>query len=384
MTLADQYSGTDVRLQTGHDYSRALTSTMASIKDPEQATSDSTVVAVWLLGLYEAINSVLSHGRTSATTQTTRTPEEEWQSHISHIRGAMHLLRMRGETQFENPRSEKIFRVFKAAIQMRLFMLNSVKSRDFGDLALDVYQDDHEFVPSKTANKASTFFLRIARLTEEIKAFLIFSDRTTPAQEETSKKTRDLVKLGEELDRKMIGWADIEPGWQMMKVRGDPKGTAWGLYPNHALYYFYSFWVYLYWIRYLIARMKLYEALIELVKSDPLVEWERGGWAKQQCEGYKTIIQITAGELIGLTAYALGDVANTGQFNSVAAQGLVKGGEGKKVVQQEMNVVAAMQLVVPLKCLLRSEHVTQTQKGAIDLAINHIGDGYRRRPSGWE
>ena len=384
MTLADQYSGTDVRLQTGHDYSRALKSTMASIRNPSSATSDSTVVAVWLLGLYEAINSVLSHGRSSDNKKTSdaHTPEEEWQSHISHIRGAMHLLRLRGESQFTNPRSEKIFRIFKAAIQMRLFMLNSVTSRDFGALELDIYTDEHEFVPSKTANKASAFFLRIARFMEEIKHFLVFSDRTSPAEEETSQKTRDLIAYGERKDEGMKDWADIEPGWQMMKVRGCAKGTAWSLYPDHALYYFYSFWVYLYWIRFLIARIKLYEALIELVKSDPLLRPEKASKAelvatKEQADRYTTIIQLTASELIGLTAYALGDVANTGNFNSAANAWNPKG----RVVQ-EMNVAAAMQLVIPLKSLLKGEYVTSQQKGAIDLAISHIGDGFRRRSGG--
>ena len=74
------------------------------------------------------------------------------------MRGAMRLLRLRGSKQFENPRSEKIFRIFKAAIQMRLFILNSCTSADFHCLEVDLYKDEHEFVPSKTATRASLFF----------------------------------------------------------------------------------------------------------------------------------------------------------------------------------------------------------------------------------
>jgi hypothetical protein len=83
---------------------------------------------------------------------------------------------------------------------------------------------------------------------------------------------------------------------------------------------------------------------------------------------------MTASELIGLTAYALGDVTPTGAFHSsVSAQNPRRG-------FQEINVVAAMQLVIPLKMLQRSEYPTATQKGAVDLAISHIGDGFRRQP----
>ena len=45
-----------------------------------------------------------------------------------------------------------------------------------------------------------------------------------------------------------------------------------------------------------------------------------------------------------------------------------------------MNVIAAMQLVLPLKTLLRLPYTTQVQKGAIDLSIVQIGDGFRRTP----
>ena len=373
MTLADQYSGQDVRLQTGKEYGDALAITMKAIRNPDQNLLDDTVVAVWLLGLYEAINAVLVHGSTKELT-----PEEQYRTHIAHIRGAMNLLKLRGSTQFTTARGEKIFRVLKAAIQMRLFNLNSVTSRDFGDLELDLYQDEHEFVPSATANKASGFFLKVARLTETIRN-LLFGDRAPENATYISIETQRLIKYGETLDHNMDGWSDNEPGWQMMKVRGDPKGTAWALYPHHALYHLYSFWVFLYWIRFLIAQVKLYEALIELVKSDPDVSGldvkkSEIIAADHKIAGYKTIIQLTAAEIIGLTAYALGDVANTGDFNSAVS------GRNPGRVFQEINVIAAMQLVIPLKALQKSSYPTVTQKASIEMAITHIGDGFKRQP----
>lgn len=59
------------------------------------------------------VNAVLTHGRTQMTPKSV---EEEWQSHVSHIRGALNLLRLRGKSQFKTARGEKVFRVLKAAI----------------------------------------------------------------------------------------------------------------------------------------------------------------------------------------------------------------------------------------------------------------------------
>ena len=56
MTLADRYSGKDVRLQTGKEYGQALSLTNATIRDTQASIQDETVIAVWLLGLYEVRN----------------------------------------------------------------------------------------------------------------------------------------------------------------------------------------------------------------------------------------------------------------------------------------------------------------------------------------
>ncbi|KIW95233.1 uncharacterized protein Z519_03817 [Cladophialophora bantiana CBS 173.52] len=372
MTLADRYSGKDVRLQTGREYGHALSLTNATIRDTVASIQDETVLAVWLLGLYEMISVVLMHGR---TTPESRTLEEEWQSHLLHVRGAMNLLRLRGLSQFTTARGERIFRLFKAAIQMRLFILNSVTSKDFDNLEIDVYQDEHEFVPSQTANKATAYFHRVARLLEKIKRFLSRS----PAQLALTNTAADvLLKYGETLDESMADWSKDEPGWDMMRVRATTAGTMWALYPSHALYHFYSFWIFLYWLRFLAARYKLYEAMIELLKLRgrpfPKDQETPSSASNLQISKYRAIIQLTASELIGLTAYALGDVTPTGDFHSSVS------GQHPKKGFQEINVIAAMQLVLPLKMLQRSEHLTATQKGAVDLAISHIGDGFRRQP----
>ncbi|KAK5937752.1 hypothetical protein PMZ80_009881 [Knufia obscura] len=376
VTLADRYSGKDIRLQTGHDYAKALKSVSHTMSNESEAIKDETVTAVWLLGLYEAVNSVLSHGRSS---NTSREFDEEWKAHIAHMRGAMRLLRLRGDKQFENPRSEKIFRIFKAAIQMRLFVLNSVTSSDFDYLEVDIYKDENEFVPSHTANIATAFFHKVARHLEATK-YALQKFGLQPHSRDLAVELDQLLYEGECLDAGMLRWSKQEPGWDMMQVQGNVRGTMWALYPFHAQYYFYSFWVFLYWLRFLIARIKLYETLIEIEKakrrsvSNSGMEPNKPPHWDARIESFTRVIQRTANDLIGLTAYALGDVSNTGHFLS-APSGCNPGGGWN-----EVNVVAAMQLVIPLKVLQRSPYCLPEQKGAIDLAITHIADGFRRQP----
>ena len=258
---------------------------------------------------------------------------------------------------------------------MRLFILTDVFSKDFDNLEIDVYQDDQEFVPSQTANKATGYFHQVARLMEQVKQFLAL----TIEQREKHKSAVDkFLQRGETLDGNMKDWSKDERGWDIEKVHAVTSGTMWALYPSHALYHFYSFWVFLYWLRFLAARFKLYEGLLELLKiQDPPASDMAHVLppnTDHRMAKYHAMLQTTGTELIGLTAYALGDVTPTGDFNSSVS------GLNPRKGFQEINVVAAMQLVLPLKMLQRSKHLTATQKGAVDLAISHIGDGFRRQP----
>ncbi|KAK5322195.1 hypothetical protein LTR70_003876 [Exophiala xenobiotica] len=376
MTLADRYSGQDVRLQTHREYARAIKSVAVTMSDEGEAIKDEAVTAVWLLGLYEAVNSVLAHGRSNSGF---RDVNGEWKAHIAHMRGAMQLLRIRGLKQFDNPRSEKIFRIFKAAIQMRLFTLNSVTSSDFDYLEIDIYKDENEFVPSETGKNATAFFLKTARHLEVTKhALQKFS--LQPESKDLAAELDQLLYEGMCLDAGMLRWSEQEPGWSMMPVQGNVIGTMWALYPFHARHYFYSFWVFLYWLRFLVARIKLYETLMAVVKVKKSSAYNSGEHPSKfthyesRIESFTHIIQMTANDLIGLTAYALGDVSNTGHFLS-APSGCNPGGGWA-----EVNVVAAMQLVIPFKVLQRSPYCLPEQRGAIDLAITHIADGFRRQP----
>src|SRR5258708_37417211 len=105
---------------------------------------------------------------------------------------------------------------------MRLFILTDVFSKDFDNLEIDMYQDEHEFVPSQTANRASQYFHRVARLLEKVKRFLT---QSSDHLEKTRAAAEDFMKYGEALDEEMTGWSKDEPGWDMMRVRAPTTGT---------------------------------------------------------------------------------------------------------------------------------------------------------------
>lgn len=221
----------------------------------------------------------------------------------------------------------------------------------------------------------------MARLLEQTRVFLLSRYEFSSKAKGYKAHAKELLQYGEALDSGMTDWCKEEPAWDMMKIRTGTSGTMWAFYPSHALYYFYSFWIFLYHLRFLTARVKLYEGLIELAKLDlDTTASDRrrslSASAALQISAYRKVIQDTAADLIGLTAYALGDVTPAGEFNSSARSRHPGSGI------QEINVIATMQLVIPLKMLQRSEYPTAVQKGAVDLAISHIGDGFRRQPVG--
>lgn len=64
LASADGYSGQDPRLQTRHEYAKALTTAVLTMSDVNEAVKDETVTAVWLLGLYEVSGTpplIVSH-----------------------------------------------------------------------------------------------------------------------------------------------------------------------------------------------------------------------------------------------------------------------------------------------------------------------------------
>lgn len=256
---------------------------------------------------------------------------------------------------------------------MRLFILNSCTSADFADLEIDVYKDEHEFVPSRTANKASLFFNRTARHLEAVK-YALQKFKLQPHSKDVAAELSQLLLDGEYSDAGMLNWSKDEPGWDIMFVQADLRNTAWAEHPFLARSFFVNFWIFLYWLRYLIARVKLFETLSEIVKT------KKHALGKEQHESKKAkrygeklvlfskIVETTADTLIGLTGYALGDISNRGEVLLAAYR------------INEVNVVAAMQLVIPLKVLRRSEYARPDQKLAIDIAIDRIADGFRRQP----
>lgn len=274
---------------------------------------------------------------------------------------------------------------------MRLFNLNSVESDDFEDLEYDVYQQTHELIPSKSARNATNYFHTCAHLLEQAK-YTVRKFKQLPAYAgEIAEDLQEVLEQAETLDDEMSGWFKHvdEFGWDMMRVRASTKDTMWALYPSHAAYYFQSFWVFLYWLRYFVARLKLYEGMVIMIGYQKEVAMQESPTTStpgsddsslsaaqfdRKLQQYRSVIQSVASQVIGMTAYALGDITNQGTFYSAS------GALSPCPETREVNVIAGLQLVIPLKVLQRSDSPTSAQRGAIDLALSQIGDGFRRSP----
>lgn len=74
MTLADQYSGRDIRLETYADYANALLCVKDTISVETEAVKDEAITAVWLLSLYEVWSSLIGQQSTIANSDRLFTP----------------------------------------------------------------------------------------------------------------------------------------------------------------------------------------------------------------------------------------------------------------------------------------------------------------------
>ncbi|KAK1622862.1 hypothetical protein BDP81DRAFT_140373 [Colletotrichum phormii] len=106
----------------------ALAAVQEAIRSPKTYTSDSTIVAVWLLGNYELMIGGLE--RRSFITEKERgsSPEVPW--HI-HGQGLLSLMRARGDRQLYTRHGRQIFWVMHNMIQVQLTIANTPCPPDF-------------------------------------------------------------------------------------------------------------------------------------------------------------------------------------------------------------------------------------------------------------
>ncbi|OHE93104.1 hypothetical protein CORC01_11593 [Colletotrichum orchidophilum] len=106
----------------------ALASVQEAIASPKTYTSDSTIVAVWLLGNYELMIGGLERRSFITAKERGSSPEVPW--HI-HGQGLLSLMRARGDRQLYNASGRQIFWVMHNMIQVQLTIANTPCPPDF-------------------------------------------------------------------------------------------------------------------------------------------------------------------------------------------------------------------------------------------------------------
>ena len=112
-----QHAPSLVRLSRAK-YAVALRSVNMALQDPESAKRDQTLIAIMLLGVYEASSPILRHDYPQLTIGqvTTSKTQRSITYYTKHIRGALALLRLRGKEQFYSPMGCQIFVLLRANI----------------------------------------------------------------------------------------------------------------------------------------------------------------------------------------------------------------------------------------------------------------------------
>ena len=118
--MANVHHAPGLMVKAKQQYGRALAITNETLRDPVKAKADSTVIAILFLGLFEVSPSSLTKRphpfqidpRTSQLTGDQTISYQDWRSYYSwkaHIDGAVTLLRLRGQEQFDHEFGNVIF-----------------------------------------------------------------------------------------------------------------------------------------------------------------------------------------------------------------------------------------------------------------------------------
>lgn len=197
------------RVGTGHDfekeslglYTKALSSTFAALKDPVQATADTTLAAILLLGLYENISArqmgMLAWG--------------------SHIEGAIQLVKARGRDILRTQTGRWLFIAVRTQM-VRHFPSRSITPHTNNNQIIhtlstgtppimgvewwitDAVQDTH-------AAQCQKLNIRVGELRAEVNRLMTTVGRSS----EEIELMLDMIRKCQIVDQEFVAWADDLP-----------------------------------------------------------------------------------------------------------------------------------------------------------------------------
>ena len=259
----------DAQSEARQHYVAALRLTHKAIQDPELVKKDSTLLAILLLDLYEKItsNEPLYEGAWAA-----------------HLQGALTLVRLRGEKQFDDPTAIRMLNRLITNEIISCVASNRPVSQEIIELRAIIACH----APADPKSRESDLMIDLARLRHEL-------DKGVVPEEEAVRAIKDLD------DRFLALSMDVLPTWQFKTIRVKDKSSHhWDTYHHlHPYEQIAQMWNVL-----RITRLLLNEAILshcsridEVRISTVTARWRVG--ATETIESMATDICATVPQYIG-------------------------------------------------------------------------------------
>ncbi|RAH43037.1 uncharacterized protein BO95DRAFT_502539 [Aspergillus brunneoviolaceus CBS 621.78] len=255
----------------------ALRATNSALRDPTTATSDSTLGAVLLLGLYELITS---------------RPTEMDSGWRDHAQGAAKLIELRGEEQLSSPVGLELFTVvrFQNVISSVFFRLGSRVHNSPTIAALSQVARSKRNEHTRPIETLYNMLIELNDIAIEVDEAHLQSDL---------EKQQSLIERSLTLDARLLAWTtSLSPAWSYQVIDDPrshlPKSTYPPIYDNrYHLYHGVS--IATMWNNYRQTRI----VLNEMIRMMALRRWRLQNLPQYQQIIYQStgIIEHMAGEI---------------------------------------------------------------------------------------
>ncbi|KAK4159656.1 hypothetical protein QBC43DRAFT_124266 [Cladorrhinum sp. PSN259] len=192
-------SGEDPLRMASIEYMKALRSTQAALRDPQQCTEDSVLAAVLLLSMFENITAKQPNGCA-------------WGSHIE---GAIQIVKARGRKQLKTKTGLQLF----IAVRTQL-IIQTLTSSSPPPMGVDWWTP-----PSATYDPTAAACQRLNLLTAQLRYEIVATMSCSPPPSSTH--IRSLLLRAQELDSEMAHWFSTLPeGWKHSTLCYIPSPTS--------------------------------------------------------------------------------------------------------------------------------------------------------------
>lgn len=240
--FANTVQSQELMKTAGQWHVSALASTNAALRSPTDATKDTTLIAVLILGIYENL---------------TYQVERSFKSWYNHINGAATLIRLRGREQFETTTGLRIFQQSYGTILLSCLQNKIPMPADL----IELWAFSTNFSGGHTPRKLfSDIMIR-------------FIDLNVAVQNRSLSNTDAIIASAAQIDSELLNLqTNIPPMWQYQTIftDADPDLVFEGFYHVYS-----DLWVAQMWNNFRILRMVLNEVIREqLIKgysSNPLL-----------------------------------------------------------------------------------------------------------------